>query len=298
MEYFKSIKFRNFWESSKYAYDNYEEQPLTNELIRQVESELGYKLPDSYIELMKHQNGGIPKATHFATLSSISGVDKVFSIEGIMGIGYNKPCSLLGELGSPYLQKERGLPEWGLCICETDNWNDAVVMLDYRKDGEPEVILVEPEEEYRILFLARDFESFINGLLPIAEINYSQTKEIDNKNLEEVLEYWHKKNAHRRIISTIYTLPAKKIDFHMKMFLGRAFNNIAEPEEGIRILKSIEKEGKDNGLWNYRLGYAYLFTNQPDLSLPCLEKARRLDPMISGLDSLIKQVKEVIKERG
>jgi cell wall assembly regulator SMI1 len=50
---FKDFDFSDFWDDSEYSLNEYVEEEPTDELIKSVEHELGYKLPASYIELMK-----------------------------------------------------------------------------------------------------------------------------------------------------------------------------------------------------------------------------------------------------
>lgn len=50
---FEGFDFTNFWEDSAYALKEYVSEPPSDELIASVEQELGYKLPASYIWLMK-----------------------------------------------------------------------------------------------------------------------------------------------------------------------------------------------------------------------------------------------------
>lgn len=50
---FGGFDFTNFWEDSAYALEEYVSKPPSDELIASVEQELGYKLPSSYIWLMK-----------------------------------------------------------------------------------------------------------------------------------------------------------------------------------------------------------------------------------------------------
>lgn len=63
--YFKNIDLENFWDESEHSKKIYGLPSPTNELIAKVEKELGYKLPQSYVELMKNCNGGVPSNTYF-----------------------------------------------------------------------------------------------------------------------------------------------------------------------------------------------------------------------------------------
>lgn len=68
MKYFVNFNLSNFWEESEYALKEYVEDYPSDELIKSIESELNYKLPNSYVSLMKLQNGGIPKTLVFPLL--------------------------------------------------------------------------------------------------------------------------------------------------------------------------------------------------------------------------------------
>jgi hypothetical protein len=165
---FKDFDFSNFWNDSQYSLREYVDDPPTDELINSVEQELGYKLPDSYIELMKMHNGGMPYNTCFPTNERTSWASDHVAIEGICGIGRNKTYSICGKLGSRFMIKEWGYPEIGICICDCPSAGHDLIMLDYSKsgkDGEPEVVHIDQEFNYKKTFLAKDFESFIRGLV-------------------------------------------------------------------------------------------------------------------------------------
>jgi SMI1-KNR4 cell-wall len=93
-KYFVDFDFSEFWDDSKYALKTYVSRPPSDALIAEIEGELGYKLPGSYIALMKLHNGGIPSKLNFPTDESTSWAEDHIAITGIFGIGRDKDYSL------------------------------------------------------------------------------------------------------------------------------------------------------------------------------------------------------------
>lgn len=173
---FAGMSLADFWEDSDYARKEYVSAPPTDEMIASVEEELGYKLPASYIALMKQQNGGIPKNTSFPMEEATSWAEDHIAISGILGIGREKSYSLCGDLGSRFMIEEWGYPDIGVVICDCPSAGHDLVMLDYRAcgpEGEPEVIHVDQEDDYEITFVAENFEAFIRGLVNAEEYDDS-----------------------------------------------------------------------------------------------------------------------------
>ncbi|GGF95785.1 hypothetical protein GCM10010912_45910 [Paenibacillus albidus] len=186
---FEGMDLSSFWDDSEYALREYVSAPPTDELITSVEEELDYKLPASYITLMKQHNGGVPHHTCYPTEEGTSWAEDHIAITGILGIGRDKQYSLCGELGSPFMIEEWGYPDIGVVICDCPSAGHDVVMLDYRhcgKDGEPEVVHVDQEDDYEITFLAPDFETFIRGL--VSEEDYDTSAEDKVEDLRKVAE--------------------------------------------------------------------------------------------------------------
>ncbi|MGR6899173.1 SMI1/KNR4 family protein [Rummeliibacillus sp. BSL5] len=174
---FSDMFLADFWEDSEYARESYQSELPTDELIDSIEKELGYKLPSSYIDLMKQRNGGVPNNTNFPTKDPTSWAEDHIAISGIMGIGRKKSYSLCGDLGSQFMIDEWGYPDIGVVICDCPSAGHDVVMLDYRAcgiDGEPEVVHVDQEDDYEITFLADNFEEFIKGLVNDEEYDASE----------------------------------------------------------------------------------------------------------------------------
>jgi hypothetical protein len=64
---FGDFDISDFWEVSEYANESYVDSSLTDDVVCEIELRLGYRLPKSYIELSRYQNGGIPKNTNRCT---------------------------------------------------------------------------------------------------------------------------------------------------------------------------------------------------------------------------------------
>lgn len=164
---FEGIDFKAFWDDSDYSEENYHSKDYTDELLRDVERELGYHLPKAYAMLMKQHNGGLVKLACCPCARGAGLAEDYISISGIMGIGRDKKYSLCGARGSRFMIEEWGYPAIGVAICDTPSAGHGMVFLDYRDcgaTGEPCVVYVDQEQDYKITKLADDFEAFVGRL--------------------------------------------------------------------------------------------------------------------------------------
>ncbi len=165
--FFEGLDLKTFFNNS-YGKDEYLDVYPTDEIIQEVETELRYKLPASYIYLMRHaQNGGIPFKESFPTNEVTSWAEDSTAITGIMGLGRLADCSLCGKFSSEFWESEWGYPKIGVSICDCPSAGHDMIFLDYREcgpDGEPSVVHIDQEADYKITFLAQNFEQFIMGL--------------------------------------------------------------------------------------------------------------------------------------
>jgi hypothetical protein len=160
---------QEFWKESDYAKDKYVDDPLTDEQVASVERELGYTLPKAYTELMKHQNGGIPRKTTHRTKEPTSWSEDHIAITGIFSIGRKATGSLCGERGSQFWIEEWGYPPIGVYFADCPSAGHDMVCLDYQTcgpNGEPQVVHVDQGDDYKITFVAENFESFLRALEP------------------------------------------------------------------------------------------------------------------------------------
>lgn len=166
-EPFEGFDFTGFWDEGEYYRKEYLEPPPSAAMIAHVESELGYKLPASYVALMQRRNGGAPTRTSFPTTTRTSWSEDHVAITAFKGIGRDRIWSLCGRLGSRQSIEEWGYPEIGIYFGDCPSAGHDMIALDYRDcgpAGEPGVIHVDQEIDYRITRLAPDFETFVRGL--------------------------------------------------------------------------------------------------------------------------------------
>jgi len=159
--------FTAFWEDSDFARKDYVGAPVTDEMIRSVQAELGYRLPKAYIDLLRNQNGGIPTKTRHRTSQPTSWAEDHVAITGIYGLDRSRPSSLCGEFSSKFWMEEWGYPAIGIYFADCPSAGHDMLCLDYRgrgPDGEPRVVHVDQESDYKITPVAENFEAFIRGL--------------------------------------------------------------------------------------------------------------------------------------
>src|SRR5690606_37077072 len=127
-------------------------------MVTNAEKKLGVKLPNSYIELCKIQNGGYITYDAFPTSVPTSWADDHVGVDYINGMEEE------GILSSNYYIEEWGLPKDILLLCGDGHW---WIAMDYRNTKEePPIIYVDLEwgEDTFILELAPNFITFHEGL--------------------------------------------------------------------------------------------------------------------------------------
>ncbi|HDR4482338.1 SMI1/KNR4 family protein [Bacillus thuringiensis] len=133
--------------------------PINDELIKKAEEVLNVKLPESYINLLKEQNGGTLLLDTHPTSKPNSWADDHVNVSGLYGISFDENESSILE--SRYLIREWEMPE-NIVLLSGDG--HTWIALDYRNVAEnPPVIFIDNEFE-EIIELAPNFESFLQNL--------------------------------------------------------------------------------------------------------------------------------------
>lgn len=156
--------------------DSYVEPAPSDQLIAEIEEELGFRLPAAYIELARTRNGGYLERNAFPMDEPTGWAEDHIAVTGLYAIGRTSRYSLAGELGSLFMRDEWGYPDWGIGIADTPTAGHEMIMLDYREsgpEGEPKVVYVDQEDDYSVTEVAPDFATFIRGLVSAEEFDDS-----------------------------------------------------------------------------------------------------------------------------
>lgn len=153
---FEGIEIKNMFDNNgEYAKSFVFDTP-SEEAVNRAEANLGYKLPKSYVEFLKIQNGGtLADAYAGCWLTTIYGI-------GPNADSYNG----LEDMFENWIE-EWEYPNIGIPFGETQSAGHDMYFLDYRnlnKDGEPIVVSIDNEcepIEDSIYKVADSFEDFI-----------------------------------------------------------------------------------------------------------------------------------------
>lgn len=156
MEWFKNIDIRDLFDNeSEYARKHTFDE-ITDERIKRAEKYIGYKLPESYIALLKIQNGGVISDKYDNSWLSV-----------IYGIGAESSTySGLEDMFDNW--KEWEYPDIGIPFGETQSAGHDMYYMDYSvtdENGEPRIVLIDNEMDNEITFVADNLEEFIKIII-------------------------------------------------------------------------------------------------------------------------------------
>jgi hypothetical protein len=157
----------NFWDNSTHL----DGDPVTDDMFHEVEQRLGFKLPASYIELIRSQNS--TSTTLRGYRAENSSTVKRINFEELSGSG---PCVDSSSSSSDNDESElmvEEICEWeypriGLFFGNCLPSDQDMIFLDYRQSGvagEPTVSHMDPEFDSRTVVIAPNFEIFVRNLV-------------------------------------------------------------------------------------------------------------------------------------
>lgn len=130
---------------------------LTEEVLKEVETRLGVKLPDDYLEAIRIQNGGYVENRDLPI--TWNGQDDIALVDSIAGVGLNK-----GLIESKALLTEWGVEDEQLIAFAGDG--HFFLVFDYREGSEPNIAYIDTDTE-QIDILFDTFSQFSEALTTV-----------------------------------------------------------------------------------------------------------------------------------
>ena len=147
-----------FWGENYYGHP-----PLIEEMVSLAEETLLVKLPATYVNLLRIQNGGYTQGFGFPMQVQTRWAEDHIPLDELFGIVVDGSIvTAQNILDSHYLSEEWGLPPRQVLLNGDGHW---WITLDYRKDNEPTVAWIDTEgqEEFTV---AATFDEFVAALKP------------------------------------------------------------------------------------------------------------------------------------
>jgi tetratricopeptide (TPR) repeat protein len=96
---------------------------------------------------------------------------------------------------------------------------------------------------------------------------------MDRADFIKQLNIWHENDEHQQIIDAIEKLPRDDWDFEISGLYARALNNLKRFKEALDQLNMFQNEGRENGVWNFRVGYSLYYLNREAEAAEYFQKA-------------------------
>lgn len=156
MAFFENIDIKRLLEED----DNYSFPPFTDKDLEETEKAIGWKLPKSYIALLKIRNGGSINSEEFdeCWLSAIYGISS--SEGGIIDMFDN-------------WINEWEYPNIGIPFGETQSAGHDMYFMDFSvvdENGEPRIVHIDNEADNSIDVVADNLEDFLTKIYNNEEV--------------------------------------------------------------------------------------------------------------------------------
>lgn len=134
----------------------YRFEPPSEEVIARAEETMGYRLPESYRQLLAFQNGGLIHEDLDESWLTV-----------IYGISPDPDCGLGLEWAYDNWKNEWEYPDIGIPFGETQSAGHDMYFMDFRavKDGEPRIVRIDNEMGNEVYLAAENLVEFLRLIL-------------------------------------------------------------------------------------------------------------------------------------
>jgi tetratricopeptide (TPR) repeat protein len=99
---------------------------------------------------------------------------------------------------------------------------------------------------------------------------------VTKKDYEELvsrIKDLHEKNGHDEILRALEAVPRDELGYELAGFYARALNNLERYREALDVLLGFERDGKEDGIWHFRVGYALYYLGREAEAASYFQKA-------------------------
>jgi len=87
---------------------------------------------------------------------------------------------------------------------------------------------------------------------------------------------WHKRDEHEKILAEIDKIPREFWDYDVTCLYAMALNNSGLYSEALKILLDIKTLGRNDTIWNFRVGYSLFFLEREEEAVVYIKKSIEL----------------------
>ena len=87
------------------------------------------------------------------------------------------------------------------------------------------------------------------------------------------IKEWHEHDEHEKILEEIDQISREFWDYEVTCLYARALNNSRQYEEALRLLVTVKTLGKNDAVWNFRIGYSLYFLGKEEEASEYIKRA-------------------------
>jgi tetratricopeptide (TPR) repeat protein len=95
----------------------------------------------------------------------------------------------------------------------------------------------------------------------------------DYEKLIAQLAAWHETDGHEQIARALEAVPRDQWDFQLAGLYARALNNLSKYQEALDVLLGFERDGREDGVWHFRVGYSLYYLEREAEAAEHFQKA-------------------------
>ena len=108
---------------------------------------------------------------------------------------------------------------------------------------------------------------------------------------------WHRLDEHGKIINEIENIPREFWDYEVICLYARALNNSCLYEEALELLLEVKTLGKNDAVWNFRVGYSLYFLGEEEDASGFIQRAIHLGDDTEDARELLKACLDEVEQK-